>query len=551
MREERELERHIRVVDSIKESHSKEDLPNISYAKISSYLSSVLNFNSKHLSQSKFNDVVNYLIHNGGNYNSLEFKSMLYNILEDNYKDIDNNKIVKKINEVISSNRIKYLLTEISLKNVKLYEFERINNKNNHELIMKEIENAYDIKDLPKVSVSDLNRKILKAFNSNDFVNNIGIDCVREVIKCYLKNYSFSNIKGVIREFVGGYNLSKDSKELMCEQIIGALMNDETIDYLKEELLSKEARKLKIYRMDHENTMLLIKDARRISELPPNLSVSTLTSYLNGNTTIYTNDDRVKSEDLKELTNLLLEGHKWQDDVITSEINEIADRLYPEKEFASYMLHDKLSKLPKTYYLVEEINYALQKTKEFIRKGKNNVNIYMLPNNNGPLEGGRFYNCYINRVDNLNLEDLLPLNLDEIVPKGMDIDSVEWYIQEYYDDTFKKAGGIILNKDESIGNVNVFKPNDGKYGVSKEEVEKLNKIDDLDKAIVEKESILKELEEEISINTSKRCDIEERIENSINEYEKKVLLLQKELLSSIEEIKQELNDKTLTRKKDK
>ena len=133
----------------------------------------------------------------------------------------------------------------------------------------------------------------------------------------------------------------------------------------------------------------------------------------------------------------------------------------------------------------------------------------------------------------------------------MDIDSVEWYIQEYYDDTFKKAGGIILNKDESIGNVNVFKPNDGKYGVSKEEIEKLNKIDDLDKAIVEKESILKELKEEINTENSRKSDIEDRIENSINEYEKKVLLLQKELLSSIEEIKQELNDKTLTRKKDK
>ena len=42
----------------------------------------------------------------------------------------------------------------------------------------------------------------------------------------------------------------------------------------------------------------------------------------------------------------------------------------------------------------------------------------------------------------------------------MDIDSVEWFIQEKYDKTFKKAGGIILNKDETIGNVNVFRTNE-------------------------------------------------------------------------------------------
>ena len=63
-------------------------------------------------------------------------------------------------------------------------------------------------------------------------------------------------------------------------------------------------------------------------------------------------------------------------------------------------------------------------------------------------------------VDNLDLGELLPLDLDEIVPPGMDIDSVEWFIQEKYDKTFKKAGWIILNKDETIGNVNVFRTNE-------------------------------------------------------------------------------------------
>ena len=78
---------------------------------------------------------------------------------------------------------------------------------------------------------------------------------------------------------------------------------------------------------------------------------------------------------------------------------------------------------------------------------------------------------YINRVQNLDLSEILPLNLDEIVPPHIDIDSIEWYVRENYDDTFKAAGGIILNRDETIGAVNVFRPNDGKIGITKEEKE--------------------------------------------------------------------------------
>ena len=140
------------------------------------------------------------------------------------------------------------------------------------------------------------------------------------------------------------------------------------------------------------------------------------------------------------------------------------------------MLFDKLSKLPKTYYLVDEINYSLARQKEFIGNSCSNVNVYFIPNEKSPIDGGRFYNCYINRVDNLDLSQILPLNLDEIVPPKMDIDSIEWYIQEKYDDTFKIAGGIILNKDETIGNVNVFRPNDGKIGITLEEKQKMDQI---------------------------------------------------------------------------
>ena len=44
----------------------------------------------------------------------------------------------------------------------------------------------------------------------------------------------------------------------------------------------------------------------------------------------------------------------------------------------------------------------------------------------------------------------------------MDIDSVEWFIQEYFDKTFKSDDEIIIKKNETIGSVNVFSSNDKK-----------------------------------------------------------------------------------------
>ena len=287
--------------------------------------------------------------------------------------------------------------------------------------------------------------------------------------------------------------------------------------------------------MDHEHTMDVIRNANRISQLPNNLTTSTLTSYLNGNTTIYTNDDRIKSEDLKDLVALLYDGYKWEDDVITNELHNIVERLYPDKTDAFELLYKKLSSLPRTYYIVEEVDYSLARQQEFIGRGSSNVNVYFLPNNNSPVEGGKFYTCYINRIDNLDLSSILPLDLDTLVPEKVkeDNDLVEWYVQEHYDPTFKKAGGIILNKDEEIGQVNVFKPNDGKYGISLEEKEALDQITDLDERIDSKKEELKENEEKAKI-------VNENIKKAIKSYERKALLLQKELLDNINAMKNEL-----------
>lgn len=539
MTEERELERHNRVLGQIASAKTREDLPKIGFSTIASYLANNIYFNNEKISQKLFQPVIKAIIDYGAVVHP-EVKNALIRVIIENYSNISEDEIIEKYKKVLESKRIVYLLSEIAQKNIKLDEIVKSENFVAHKQILKFINSAFEIKDLPKVGLSELNKKLLRAVNDNDFVNNIKTSDIKELTEAFLKQYTYMDIEDVVERIISKYDLSESDKKLMKEQILGSLIQDETIEYKVEEIVLKEKRKIQIYKINHEETMDMIKNAHRISQLPPNLTISTVNSYLNGNTTIYTNDDRITAEDLKTLTDLLMDGYKWEDEVVISEVKKIALSKYPDKNDAFILLYNKLSVLPKTYYLIEEVKYSQERQTEFIGRGSSNVNVYFIPNNKSPLDGGRFYNCYINRVGNLDLTQILPLDLDSIVPTEMDIDSVEWYVQEHFDPTFKTAGGIILNKDETIGNVSVFRPNDGTVGISPEEKEKMDEIDNLDVQIEEKRRMIESLNKEIEVKEKKSQDVGNRMQQILTSYEQKALSLQMELLSNISNLKNEI-----------
>lgn len=539
MTEERELERHNRVLGQITSAKTREDLPKIGFSTIASYLANNIYFNNEKISQKLFQPVIKAIIDYGAVVHP-EVKNALIRVIIENYSNISEDEIIEKYKKVLESKRIVYLLSEIAQKNIKLDEIVKSENFVAHKQILKYINSAFEIKDLPKVGLSELNKKLLRAVNDNDFVNNIKTSDIKELTEAFLKQYTYMDIEDVVERIISKYDLSESDKKLMKEQILGSLIQDETIEYTVEEIVLKEKRKIQIYKINHEETMDMIKNAHRISQLPPNLTISTVNSYLNGNTTIYTNDDRITAEDLKTLTDLLMDGYKWEDEVVISEVKKIALSKYPDKNDAFILLYNKLSVLPKTYYLIEEVKYSQERQTEFIGRGSSNVNVYFIPNNKSPLDGGRFYNCYINRVGNLDLSQILPLDLDSIVPTEMDIDSVEWYVQEHFDPTFKTAGGIILNKDETIGNVSVFRPNDGTVGISPEEKEKMDEIDNLDVQIEEKKRMIESLNKEIEVKEKKSQDVGNRMQQILTSYEQKALSLQMELLSNISNLKNEI-----------
>lgn len=540
MNEERELKRHKETLEKIESAVNREDLPNVSFSNISSFLANNVYFNKTKLSSLEFKPVIDALL-NYGFITHPEVRKVFVQVILENYKNVTEDEIIEKYKFIVDSKRIGHLLQEIGLKNEKIEKITKKENLKIHNGVIKEINEQFDVKYLPKVGLGDLNKRLLKAVNDNDFIRNNKAGDIKDLTNAYLDNKNFDEIENIIISLCNKFDLSHEDRLLMKEQIISSLIQDETIEYIAQEINLKEQRKLFIYKNDHELTMEAIKDAHRISQLPPNLTVSTLTSYLNGNTTIYTKDDRIESEHLKVITELLLDGYKWEDEVIINELKSLVERFYPDKNDAFELLFNKLSKLPKTYYFVEEINYSLSRQKEFIGNNCSNVNVYFIPNDKSPIDGGKFYNCYINRVQNLDLSAILPLSLDEIVPPQMDIDSIEWYVQENYDDTFKTAGGIILNKDETIGNVNVFRPNDGKVGITIEEKNKMDKISDLDIQIEDKEKRLKELEDSLKEKEEQTRNTESELKGIIDTYEQKVLALQMELMRNIESIKKGLN----------
>lgn len=483
MSEERELERHLKLLEQINNANTIEELPGISLPSISQYLAQNVYFDKVHISQTLFNPVLDLVVKHNTFINK-EVKKAFVKVLKENYPNRKEEEYLEKYRQIASSPRIPNILIEVSEKNKKLQMFQDKQDLINHEEILKEIREAYELRDLPKVGLSELNTKIQRAFNNNDFIKDIRVSSLKNITDAYLEELDDKAIEQLVIEFCHKLELSDEQKTLMSNQVYQSLLIDKSIRYTVEEINAKEERKLKIYEFDHDENMKMIKEATRISQLPQNITSSSLTGYLSGNSIIFKNGDRISNQDLKDLTELLLSGKKWEEQEIIIELQNLCIKYYGNRaEIAFKILYEKFTKLPKTYYLVEEINLREERQKEFIGRNCSNVNVYFIPNPKSPIEGGRFYTCYINRVNNLNLKELLPLNLDEIIPAEMDIDSIEWYVQEHYDKTFKAAGGIILNNDETIGNVNVFRPNDGNVLITKEEKSKFDELKELSEKV--------------------------------------------------------------------
>ena len=196
---------------------------------------------------------------------------------------------------------------------VKIQKFQDEEDLINHKNVLKDIEKAYNVKDLPNVEISELNRRIQRSFNSNDFIKNIKVSSFKDVTDAFMTGKSIKDINSLVYNYCDKLYLSKDNRQLMHSQIVSSLNMDKVIRYLSSEIKAKEERKLKIYKINHEDNMQVIKNATRISQLPPNLTESILTLYLSDNIIIFVKGSKISTLDLKKITSLLLSVKKWED----------------------------------------------------------------------------------------------------------------------------------------------------------------------------------------------------------------------------------------------
>ena len=96
------------------------------------------------------------------------------------------------------------------------------------------------------------------------------------------------------------------------------------------------------------------------------------------------------------------------------------------------------------------------------------VNIYFVPNDKNKT-GGRFYNVYLNRKEKLDLKPFLDnTNIDELEEKIGDA-------------TFKKAGGIILRRNDSIVSATVYTQSSGTIELNHEQLDAYQRLLELEK----------------------------------------------------------------------
>ena len=484
MNDEKEMIRHDNVMNRIQYASKKDDVPNITASTLSNFLANFIEFDGVKLNSKEFANVYQAII-DYGHFAHSDVKDMFIDILKKNYPNRYEYEYFNQYFEVAKNLRFHHIVQEITARYLKLTEIKEREDLEHHNQIMHRIKNCFDIKELPKVSRAGIATVISNATKTN-----------------YSDRIKNEDIYGIVHLLMDGYLLTSDEveNELLSaikkhnsenvdeifDEIMSYLLTDNKLKYLIEEVSAKEKRLSFIYQNDHELVMEQIHDARRISQLPKGYSMSTITGYLSGNSMIYSKGKIIPPGEFVTISHLLMEGKNFNHREILDEITRIVLDYYPDKvEEAFSLLLSKLSHLPKIYYIAEEVSEILKKQNEFAVRGASNVNVYFVPNPKSPIDGGKFYNCYISRAKNLNLEDILPLKLEDIVPPSMDIDSIEWYVQEKYDPTFKTAGGIILNKDEEIGNVTVFQPSDGKIGITKEEKDKYDELEDLSERVKE------------------------------------------------------------------
>ena len=86
MNQEKEFERHNKILEQIKNANSREELPNITVSTLSTFLATNVYFDNRHISSTEFSEIFQAIL-DYGFFTTVEVREMFLKVLRKNYPD--------------------------------------------------------------------------------------------------------------------------------------------------------------------------------------------------------------------------------------------------------------------------------------------------------------------------------------------------------------------------------------------------------------------------------------------------------------------------------
>lgn len=152
----------------------------------------------------------------------------------------------------------------------------------------------------------------------------------------------------------------------------------------------------------HNDVLNKINSATKVSEIP-----TVGKGDFEKRIRMFFKDNVLSSDSLKELVDAVAE-QKDEADVQLALMNTCKSLNLDDSANTSLFeeVNEKITSDPVLAYITEEFKAREAKIEELIGKNYEDIRVFTVPTHEGEFEGKRFYNCYINKVDNLSLEVL-------------------------------------------------------------------------------------------------------------------------------------------------
>jgi len=190
MNQEKEFERHRKIIEQIKNANSREELPSITASTLSTFLATNVYFDNRHISSTEFADIFQAIL-DYGFFTTVEVREMFLNVLKKNYPDKTEEEYLNKYIEMARHPRINYIMNEIMERNKKILELNNRDDLLKHKEVMKQITNAYDIKELPKVTRAYI-VKYISDNSKTEYNNKISVSKLYDLVDLLISGYDIN-----------------------------------------------------------------------------------------------------------------------------------------------------------------------------------------------------------------------------------------------------------------------------------------------------------------------------------------------------------------------